>query len=157
MIVETRIAGEGWIRSTWGDFVDANESMGPDEIADIDATLRRGRGYVGGGGAAPTFEVRIAQPDDACSFWLRQAGREATERGFGCSPFSAMSVEALAELDARQQDEDDADPPCSICAACRASNDCEVCGATDTDCAVDCPTRGLFGSYDPRSPELRRG
>ena len=57
-------------------------------------------------------------PDDACTFWQRQLFREASDDGFGCSPFSVMTPEECAELEARRDREDEGDPMCGRCTAC---------------------------------------
>ena len=44
---------------TWGEFCDENDDLWP-ELDDVAAALEAGRPYIGGGGAAPVWTVRLA-------------------------------------------------------------------------------------------------
>lgn len=61
----------------------------------------------------------MALPEGACSYWQRQQFREATDEGFGASPFSLMTPEECERFETARDEEDDKDPPCGSCPSCK--------------------------------------
>lgn len=59
-IIETRTEGEDWQSCTWGDFLAANAEMPAGDLAEIVEAISGSEVYRGGGGAAPSFELRRA-------------------------------------------------------------------------------------------------
>lgn len=55
-------------------------------------------------------------PDNACTYWQRQAFRECDD--FGCSPYSVMNAEQAERHHDALEVEDEDDPPCNCCDAC---------------------------------------
>jgi hypothetical protein len=53
---------------------------------------------------------------DMCTYWDRQEWRHADEQGFGMSPYTSQASAELVE--AEQEKEDEADPPCGVCEWC---------------------------------------
>jgi hypothetical protein len=55
-----------------------------------------------------------------CTYWTRQAGRDADDNGFGASPWDFKTPEQAQDAGAKRDAEDEADPPCDKCETCLA-------------------------------------